>query len=130
MENSKPHYDVVAAVIRHEGRMFCVQRGQTKYPYTSYKFEFPGGKIEEGESDQEALLREIQEELKVEIKVGPRLKIINHEYPDFTVTIKFYRCSLVSDTIQLSEHIKGVWVTPIESLKLDWVEADKGVIGT
>lgn len=62
------HYDVVAAVIRKDGKYFCVRKGSTKYSYTSYKYEFPGGKIESGETPQEALRREMAEELDYEYR--------------------------------------------------------------
>lgn len=127
-KNNKPHFEVVAAIIEHQGKILCVRRGQTKYPYTSYKYEFPGGKIEEGETEKEALIREICEELKLQITVGPKVTVIDHEYPDFTVTLHFYRCSVVVSAFTLTEHSKGIWATPVEMLSLDWVEADKGVV--
>lgn len=125
---NKPHFNVVAAVIEHNGKILCVRRGKTKYPYTEYKYEFPGGKMEEGETEQEALIREVDEELKLAISVGPKIKIIEHSYPDFTVTLHFYRCSVIDTAYTLSEHTKGMWASPVEMLKLDWVEADKKVV--
>lgn len=126
--NLKPHHEVVAAVIEHKGKILCVQRGETKYPYTSFKYEFPGGKIEEGESEQEALKREISEELRIAINIGPKLRVINHEYPDFSVTLHFYRCTVDTENYELVEHASALWATPVEMMRLDWVEADKGVL--
>lgn len=77
------HYNVVAAVIRKDGKYFCVKKGRTKYSYTSYKYEFPGGKIEPGETPQEALRRELAEELDYDISVGCLLVAARHDYPDF-----------------------------------------------
>lgn len=126
--NTKPHYEVVAAVIEHQGKFLCVRRGQTKYPYTSFKYEFPGGKIEEGESETEALKREIEEELKVNINIKAKLRVVNHEYPDFTVTLHFYRCTVDTDKYTLTEHESAIWASPVDMMRLDWVEADKGVL--
>lgn len=130
MENIyiKPHYSVVAAVITHSDRTFCVQRGKTKYEYTSYKYEFPGGKIEAGESEGQALVREIREELLIDISADKKLGTIHHEYPDFEVTLHFWQCSLLDGDITLTEHTQGQWLTSEEMGKIDWVEADKKFI--
>lgn len=122
---AKPHYEVVAAVITHLGMTFCVQRGKTKYEYTSYKYEFPGGKIEPGESEAQALVREIKEELLIEISPEKKIGTVHHEYPDFVVTLHFWQCSLLGGDITLTEHAQGQWLTSEEMEKIDWVEADK-----
>lgn len=123
--SSKPHYEVVASVILHDDKTFCVQRGKTKYPYTSFKYEFPGGKIESGESERQALIREIKEELLIDISVDKKIRTIHHEYPDFKVTIHFWQCSLLKGDITLTEHAQGQWLTSEEMKNIDWVEADK-----
>ena len=79
--------EVVAAVIRLGEKYLCVQRGQTKFSYTSFRYEFPGGKVEEGESLQEALQREIMEEMDYVIEVGEKLLTVHHTYPDFEITM-------------------------------------------
>lgn len=124
----KPHYEVVAAVITHLGKTFCVQRGRTKYEYTSYKFEFPGGKIEPGETEAEALVREIREELMADISADSKLGTVHHEYPDFEVTLHFWQCSLQRGTLTLTEHAQGQWLTSGQMKEIDWVEADKKFI--
>lgn len=121
----KPHYEVVAAVISYSGKTLCVQRGKTKYEYTSYKYEFPGGKIEPGESEAEALVREIKEELLIEITADKKIGTVHHDYPDFKVTLHFWQCSLLGGDITLTEHTQGQWLTSEEMKKIDWVEADK-----
>lgn len=122
---SKPHYEVAAAVICHHGKTYCVQRGKTKYPYTSFKYEFPGGKIEPGESEVQALVREIKEELLIDISADKKLGKVHHEYPDFKVTLHFWQCSLIHGDITLTEHAQGQWFTEKEMEQIDWVEADK-----
>lgn len=123
--NKKPHYNVVAAVIVNNGKTFCVQRGKTKYQYTSFKYEFPGGKIESGESEQDALVREIREELEIGISANRKIGALTHAYPDFSVTLNFWECSINEGDIVLTEHKKGVWLTLEEMKEIDWVEADK-----
>ena len=81
------HYLVVAAIIRHGDKILCMQRNTSKYQYLSYKFEFPGGKVEAGESNETALLREIKEELDLEIIVENEFLTVEHEYPDFRLTM-------------------------------------------
>lgn len=81
------HYNVVAAVVCHDGKYLCMQKGKTKFEYTSYKWEFPGGKIELGETPQQALARELMEEMEYPVEVGEELVTVNHEYPDFSITM-------------------------------------------
>lgn len=124
-----PHYNVVAAVLEHEGKFFCVRRGQTKYPYTSNKYEFPGGKIEPGETEEEALTREIDEELKLKISIKYMLLRMSYDYPDFSVSITFFLCTADSDSkVTLTEHTDSVWASPSEMRHLDWVSADKLIV--
>lgn len=124
----KPHFNVVAAIIEFKGKILCVRRGKTKYPYTEYKYEFPGGRIEEGETEQEALVREIDELLRLSISVGPKIRVLEHEYKDFSVTLNFYRCSVVDSAFTITEYTKGIWASPVEMMKLDWVEADSKIV--
>ena len=81
------HIEVVAGVIEHDGKILCMERDQGKYDYVSFKWEFPGGKLEPGETKEEALVREIKEELNTEIKINKFLITVNHEYNTFKVTI-------------------------------------------
>ena len=100
------HYNVVAAVIIHNKKILCVQKGETRFAYTSYKYEFPGGKVELNESKQEALKREIEEELNYEITVGEELITVEHQYPDFAITMTAFLCTASSHNINLTEHIR------------------------
>ena len=81
--NQKKQVEVVAAIIEQDGKVLCMQRGRNKLPYISLKWEFPGGKIELGESESGALKREIREELDASIEVGRKVMTVVHEYPDF-----------------------------------------------
>ena len=83
----RKHYHVVAAVIEVDGKVLCMQRGVTRYPYTSHLWEFPGGKIEPGETPQQALHRELIEEMDLDVEVHERLAVVTHDYPDFTITL-------------------------------------------
>lgn len=118
---------VVAAVIRHNGKILCVQRGESKYEYVSKKWEFPGGKIENNESDNEALVREIEEELGMQIDIQEHLITVDHQYPDFQIIMKVYLCDTSNNEVKLSEHLNFQWLQVAE-LTLDWAEADKPIV--
>lgn len=122
------HYHVVAAIIEHEGKILCVQKGKTKFDYTTYKYEFPGGKVEEGETPQQALKREIAEELNYPITVTDYIVTVEHEYPDFAITMEAYLCKANDKNLTLSEHINAVWLAPSELHSLDWAAADVGIV--
>jgi 8-oxo-dGTP diphosphatase len=120
--------NVVAAIIEKDGKFFCGKRNYSKYDYISYKWEFPGGKKEENESHQEALVREIREELDVEIKVIEHFLTILHEYPDFEIEMICYLCKQISGEIYLREHTDFMWLEINELNKLDWAEADIPIV--
>ena len=117
--------EVVAAIIEHEGRILATQRG-----YGQFKdmWEFPGGKIEKGESSREALVREIKEELAADIKVGDFVMTVEYDYPDFHLTMHCFRCILLSDGVTLLEHENMKWLTGKELDSVDWLPADIGVV--
>ncbi len=121
--------EVVAGVIRFENQYLCVQRGASKYEYIHHKYEFPGGKIEEGESEEQALRRELKEELEIEIKsIIKKLSIVDHQYPDFRLIMHPYLCEPMSNNIQLKEHIDFKWLSKNELQKLDWAAADLPIV--
>ncbi|MEA4987297.1 MAG: (deoxy)nucleoside triphosphate pyrophosphohydrolase [Anaerovorax sp.] len=122
--------EVVAAILMHDNKIFCAQRPKGKYEYISYKFEFPGGKIEPNETAKEALCRELMEEMEVFVRVED-LKFyctVEHQYPDFRITMHSFLCPIRSDEIQLKEHKSAVWLDKHELDKLDWAEADLPII--
>ena len=120
--------EVVAAVIFREGKVLCVQRRDNAREYISLKWEFPGGKVEVGESREEALIREISEELSVDIEVSEFSMTIEHTYPDFHLTMHVFKCVLDQSEITLNEHIALKWLSVDELDKLDWAAADIPVV--
>jgi 8-oxo-dGTP diphosphatase len=119
---------VVAAVIQHNNQYLCVQRNQSKHAYISEKYEFPGGKIEDGESEVEALQREIREELSMEINVKDKLMVVDHVYPDFSLLMHAYMCSCDKRDVILHEHIDLQWLERSELATLDWAAADIPIV--
>ena len=121
--------DVVAAVIIHKNKYLCAQRPHSKFDYLSYKYEFAGGKVEPTESREEALVREILEELSVTVQVHSIIDVIEHQYPDFAVNITFYKCSVnKTKKILAMEHRCLNWCTKDELGDLDWADADKPIV--
>ena len=120
------HINVVCAVIVNKGRIFACQRG-----YGEWKdwWEFPGGKIEPGESPEEALLREIREELAIDIVIDRHLTTVDYDYPDFHLTMHCYICHL-KDAIQphLLEHEAARWLGRDELEEVKWLPADVEVV--
>ena len=92
------------------------------------KWEFPGGKVESGETDEEAIVREILEELSINILVIQRLEEVCHEYPDLIVTLIPFLCSITDGQLKLNEHHAFNWINPVNLLNLDWAEADIPVV--
>jgi 8-oxo-dGTP diphosphatase len=120
------HIHVACAIIELGGKVLCTQRSESMS--LPLKWEFPGGKIDEGESPEECLRRELHEELGIEASVGQALPISTHHYPSFSVTLYPFICEIISGEITLHEHRAMVWL-PIEELHtLDWAEADWPII--
>ncbi len=117
--------EVVAAVISESGRIFATQRG-----YGDFKdmWEFPGGKMEPGESREAALVREIKEELDTEISVDEFLCTVDYDYPSFHLTMHCFICSVVSGDLDLREHEAARWLSADELFDVDWLPADIDVV--
>ena len=116
---------VVAAIIIHENKIFATQRG-----YGEFKdgWEFPGGKIEPGETSKEALVREIKEELDIEIEVKDFLETVEYDYPEFHLSMDCFFCVIRSGELVLKEHEAAKWLTAEKLDSVDWLPADKGLV--
>lgn len=122
----KKTYEVAAAVIVEGDRIFCVKRGPGRA--LENKWEFPGGKIEPGETAEQALIREIREELNTGISVHEKLLSVSEDYGNFTVNLHCYLCTKISGNLTLSEHTDSAWLKKTELGNLDWAPADKTVV--
>ncbi len=116
---------VAAAVIRKNNRIFATQRG-----YGEFKdgWEFPGGKIEPGETPRQALVREIREELDTEINVGELIETIEYDYPTFHLSMDCFWCTVVEGSLELKEHEAARWLDRENLYSVDWLPADTGLI--
>ena len=116
---------VVAAVIKDNNKIFCTQRG-----YGEFKgyWEFPGGKIEEGETPQEALKREIKEELTIDIEVGELIDTVEYDYPEFHLSMDCFYAEIISGKIELKEHDNALWLERDNLKTIEWLPADEDLI--
>ena len=116
---------VVAAVIRKDDKIFATQRG-----YGEFKdgWEFPGGKIEDGESPEQALIREIKEELDTDINVGELIDTIEYDYPNFHLSMDCFWCDIVQGGLELREHEAAKWLTKENLYSVEWLPADVELI--
>ena len=117
---------VVAAVIRKDDKIFATQRG---YGDLKGGWEFPGGKIEDGETPQEALKREIEEELDTEILVGELIDTIEYDYPDFHLSMDCFWCEIVEGKLVLKEHEAARWLDRKTMDDVEWLPADVTLVG-
>lgn len=117
--------EVVAGIIRNGGKLFATQRG-----YGEFKdgWEFPGGKIEPGETPQKALFRELKEELTVDVSVGDFLCTVDYDYPEFHLTMHCFYCSVVDGELTLLEHEAAKWLDVSELRTVNWLPADVEVV--
>ena len=117
--------EVVAAIIRHGDKVFATQRGYGEF---EGGWEFPGGKMEPGETPPQALIREIKEELDTEIEVGELIETVEYDYPKFHLTMHCFMCTVKSGHLVLKEHEAAKWLTKDTLDSVDWLPADEGII--
>ena len=119
---SKKQIRVVGAVILRDGRVLCAQRGHAGS--LPGMWEFPGGKVEAGETPRDALERELDEELRVSVRVGDVVTTTAHEYDFGVVTLTTFYCELLDGEPELTEHAAVTWLPPVELATLEWAPAD------
>lgn len=117
---------VACALIERHGLLLAVQRSAAMS--LPLKWEFPGGKIEPGESPEECLQREVREELGIEVEAGEALPVFAHDYPGFSVVLYPLRCRITAGEMRLHEHADARWLAPDELLSVDWAAADLPVL--
>lgn len=117
--------EVVAAIIQRDGAYFATQRGYGEF---EGMWEFPGGKIEPGERPEDALQREIQEELGIDITINRLLCTTDYDYPSFHLTMHCYLCKIKSGEIELREHKSARWLTAETLDSVEWLPADKEIV--
>ena len=122
----KKHIEVVAAVIEKDNKIFCARRAD--FGEAALKWEFPGGKIKLGELHQEALTREIKEELNSIIEVIDFIQTVEYEYKTFHLTMHVYKCQLIEGNLEISEHIESKWVEKDRLYEIDLAPADIVII--
>ncbi len=117
--------EVVAAMMKRGDTIFATQRG-----YGDFKgfWEFPGGKMEAGETPQQALIREVREELDVDIEVGELIDTVEYDYPQFHLTMHCFICTILAGDIILKEHEAGKWLTKDTLKSVEWLPADYGLL--
>ena len=124
------HLEVVAGIIKYEDLILCMQRPVGKYDYVSLKYEFPGGKVEPGETNSQALMRELREEMELKtcISEDDYFMSVTHEYPDFEITMHSYVCPVESQKFVMKEHVDFKWLPVSELEALDWAPADQPIV--
>ncbi|HIF9170054.1 DNA mismatch repair protein MutT [Photobacterium damselae subsp. damselae] len=121
---NKKQIEVVAAVLMNGGQFLAVQRGESKLSYVSKKWEFPGGKVEAGETLVAAITRELEEELRITIAEPQFLLTVEHSYPDFDITMHCFVVNVPTRELELTEHLDFRWLNKDQLWDLDWAAAD------
>ncbi|NVH49074.1 (deoxy)nucleoside triphosphate pyrophosphohydrolase [Photobacterium damselae] len=121
---NKKQIEVVAAVLMNGGQFLAVQRGESKLSYVSKKWEFPGGKVEAGETLVAAITRELEEELRITIAEPKFLLTVEHSYPDFDITMHCFVVDVPTRELELTEHLDSRWLNKEQLWDLDWAAAD------
>jgi len=122
--------EVVAAIIKKDQNVLCLQRNENKYDYISYKYEFPGGKVEQGEDLKTALQRELLEEMTLDLQEEQMtyLMTVEHTYTDFHITLHAFICRVEEINYVLTEHISSQWSNASNIKTLDWAAADVPIV--
>ena len=121
MQDTRKHVQVAAAIIVDDGKIFATQRAHGEF---KDGWEFPGGKIEQGETPQQAVMREIKEELDTEIEVGALFDTVEYDYPDFHLTMYCFLCKIISGDLVLKEHEAAKWLKREMLDSVEWLPAD------
>lgn len=124
------HFVVTAAILMNEQKILCMQRNQSKYEYVSFKYEFPGGKVEPGEDLEKGLMRELHEEMDIHVQISPDhfFMTVEYQYPDFAITMHSYLISVDARLFTRKEHVNHIWLKNTELLSLDWAPADLPIV--
>ena len=125
MNTERKTIRVVAAIIRDGDKIFATRRGHGEF---KGGWEFPGGKVEAGETPEEALIREVREELDIEIAVGELVETVEYDYPAFHLSMDCFWAEVVSGELVLKEHAAARWLTKEELGNVEWLPADVGLI--
>lgn len=129
MEKTKEPTRVVCAVVERNGKYLCMKRTRSRYAYISEHWEFPGGKVEQGECDHEALQREIREEMCWDIFVGRKIAEFDYDYPHFSTRLVAYLCRCDDeDSFKLLDHLDYRWLAADELESLEWTAADRELL--
>ncbi|MFC4739650.1 (deoxy)nucleoside triphosphate pyrophosphohydrolase [Flavobacterium ponti] len=120
--------EVVAAIIFYKDEILCVQKGLNKLNYLSEKYEFPGGKMEFGETKEQTITREIFEELEMNIIINEEFITVNYQYPDFNLKMHSFICTCRNKKLTLTEHIDFKWLKKEELKTLNWAAADIPIV--
>ena len=126
MQDTRKHVNVAAAIIIDDGKIFATQRAHGQF---KDGWEFPGGKIEQGEAPEQATKREVMEELDTEIEVGELFDTVEYDYPDFHLTMYCFLCTVKSGDLVLKEHQAARWLTRETLDSVEWLPADIELIG-
>ena len=124
----KKRLEVSGAIFVRDGRVFAARRGESVYPYVAHKYEFVGGKVEKGESKEEAIIRECREELAIDIAVDDIFTEVTHDYPDIAIHLTLFNSRIVGGQLTLLEHNAMAWITPSEIGNYDFCPADKVIL--
>ena len=124
------HLEVVAGIIEYDNLILCMQRPVGKYDYVSLKYEFPGGKVEPGENNSQALMRELNEEMDMNVSISEDdyFMTVTHTYPDFEITMHSFICKVDNQNFTRKEHVDHKWLLKNELDSLDWAPADQPIV--